>query len=76
MAEFTEYTISKARAEIYLARYLLTLADNRGLTHGEKHYIIQTVLKLLQEAGNTLGDNQSRLWTNEVDNIEPSDIPF
>lgn len=71
-----QYEQQQAAAKIYLARFLLTLADRRGMTHGEKHYVIQTVLMLLANAGSDLGDSQGRTAFNEVTNIEPSDIAF
>jgi len=74
--DITQYMADKAKGDIYLARYLLTMADKRGLTHGEKHYIIQTAIKLLVQAGDELGDTQQRLTLGEVSGIGSSDIPF
>jgi len=73
----SEYDIKNAVAQIKLARFLLTRADNRGFTHGEKHYIIQTALWLLMDATYKLdGLNSSFDMRNEVEEISSSDIPF
>jgi len=72
----TEDEVKQAIAQIKLARYLITKGDTRGMTHGEKHYFLQTSLALLSDAQFKLGDhNYNTFGRNEVQTLEPSDIP-
>jgi len=73
---FTPWEADHARKMVNVARYLLTIADQRGLTHGEKHYLIQSALHVLRLAQNELHDSQSSTFGNEVSTIEVSDFPF
>lgn len=62
---------------IKLARYLITEADSKGLTHGEKHYLQQTALYLLHKAQCEVDQGSvSTLDRHEVKDLEASDIPF
>lgn len=66
-----------AAARLKLARFLISEADNRGLTHGEKHYLMQTALFLMHQA-QTMIDSESIsvLERHEVKDLDPSEIPF
>jgi len=61
---------------IRLSRYLLTLADSKGLTHGEKHYLIQTSLHLIHQAEISLSNGAAPLEHHQLDEPDVSDIPF
>lgn len=69
-----------AAAMVKLARYLISEADDRGLTHGEKHYLMQAALYLLHKAQTQLNpDGSSSIDRHEVKTLSPedvSDIPF
>ena len=72
----SEYEGQSAAAQVKLARYLISEADNRGLTHGEKHYLMQTALFLLHKAQDTLQGHRSTLEQHQVTELSESDIPF
>lgn len=70
-----QYEISDAIRHIHLIVYLLSQADDRGKTHGEKHHIhevigmeLKTVCKLLHCDGYAVSRN--------IDDSTPTDIPF
>lgn len=76
-----QWEVESAGQLIRLSRFLLTKADSRGLTHGEKHYLIQTTLALLLDAQSKLHTPSGRGdYLNQVDSLNsvdiPSDIPF
>lgn len=54
-----KYQVNMAIAHIRLARYLMSKADQRGYTHGEKHHIIEVSLGELCQALVQLGDTSS-----------------
>lgn len=65
----------QVRARLALIRYLLSQADGRGKTHGEKHYYIQVALAEIValivaiNPGEYVGYNQST-------HLDKNDIPF
>lgn len=67
-------------ASVKLVRYILTQADSRGLTHGEKHYLMQTALFLLHDVQGKLDlGGLSVLERHEVPDLrleDVKDIPF
>lgn len=70
----SEFDLEMIMAHIALARYLLSLADNHGLTHGEKHHLIVVSLMELAKAIHLL--NPDRLLLRH-DSTDPRDInPF
>lgn len=72
-----QHEIYHAIVLLKLSRYLITRADEKGMTHGEKHFFLQTCLQLLHEAQDKLGDDSSWIFDrHEVKNLDPSDIPF
>lgn len=73
---FTSWEAEHARQLVNVARFLLTIADKRGLTHGEKHYLIQSALHVLRLSASELNDNQSSTFGNEISTPDVSDIPF
>jgi len=68
------YDFTRAIMLVKMARFLMARADQRGLTHGEKHYLIQTALSLLTEA-HTLMTGEQALLYGEND-IDEAHIPF
>jgi hypothetical protein len=73
---YSERQVEDAAAQVKLARYLLTLADTHGLTHGEKHYIMRTVMHLLKLAETTLDTSPYSTTSIEQNSLSTSDIPF
>jgi len=73
-----QYKIDDAVRHLRLIRYLLSSADNRGLTHGEKHYLIQTALAEVAKVGDILGDGRFNiLGQNATTEIKDAgDIPL
>lgn len=69
-----EHQIKQMDSLIQMARFLLTEADSRGLTHGEKHYLIQTALHLLNKAQKESGYRYD--LRNEVTELKLDEIPF
>lgn len=71
------WQVSQAIKLLQMVRFLLQRADQKGLTHGEKHYLIQTALFLQAEALDALGDMGAVLHRNDTANLlDLSDIPF
>lgn len=66
--------------KIKFARYLITRADEKGFSHGEKHYLLQSALILLHEAQHEMdSDSVSILDRHQVEIIEEDEvnhIPF
>lgn len=74
----TNWGVNDVRAKVKMARWLLTKADSRGLTHGQKHYLIQTALYILADVQSIIGATGGDL-ANEVTVLAPDDvgdIPF
>jgi hypothetical protein len=72
-----EWQINEARIKLRLVRYLLVLADKRGMTHGEKHHFIFTAISLLGEAQVLLNDKfHSVLTPNDSQELHEDQIPF
>lgn len=75
-----EWKVRKAVAHLMVARHLLSLADERGVTHGEKHHIIEVIgmelVKALFELGSTENGILFRNVPDASDEPEVSDIPF
>jgi len=66
-----------AVAEMHLARFLISEADNRGLTHGEKHFMMQTALYFLHKAETRVSGGQvSVIERHQVETLPVEDIPF
>lgn len=57
------------------AKFLLSRADERGMTHGEKHHYHEVIGNLLSEIIDCLGGEQSTLDRN-LSTDAPSEIPF
>jgi hypothetical protein len=75
-----DYKTAALRARLQLIRYLVSSTDQRGLTHGEKHYLLQTVLAEVVKAQRDLDDGANLLVDTNSD-VDPrhlamDDIPF
>lgn len=64
------------RREVRLIRYLMSRADDKGLTHGEKHHIIQACLMILRQVEYELGGEVDIVERNKLEIDEVGDIPF
>lgn len=73
--QLAEYQVTEVASKVKMTRWLLTKADSRGLTHGEKHYLIQTALFILADIQSIVGMSGAD-FRNEVDSLEAGDIPF
>lgn len=72
-----EWELREIAALIKLCRFLVTRADSKGMTHGEKHYLLQTVLQLLHSAQDKVQpDKASVVELHQVPDLNVSDIPF
>jgi hypothetical protein len=72
-----DYYTKQVAGQIKLARYLISEADNRGLSHGEKHFLMQTALFILHKVQNTLDDDTvSLIERHQSTDLDPSQIPF
>lgn len=78
MAE--EWKVKKAVAHLMVVRHLLSMADERGTTHGEKHHILQVIGMELVKALYALDCTENGILFRNVpdasDEPEVSDIPF
>ena len=73
-----QYQIERAKAHLKIARYLMSKADERGTTHGEKHHVIFVCLTEIACALFLLGADDLATMT-EANHPEPTDvheIPF
>lgn len=75
---YNDWAIDRIVSDIKMARKLLQDADNKQLTHGEKHHIIQVVLMLLEEAQRQVSEDSIHVMERRDTSldIKPSDIPF
>jgi hypothetical protein len=73
--QLAECQIQEVASKVKMTRWLLTKADSRGLTHGEKHYLIQTALFILADVQSIVGINGTD-FRNEVESLDAGDIPF
>jgi hypothetical protein len=60
-----QYQIDLALAHLSVARYLISVADTRGMTHGEKHHLLCVALSELVKAIVDLGAEYS--WLQDQD---------
>ena len=70
-----QYQIDRCKAHIAIARYLLSKADERGYTHGQKHHIIQVCLGELV-AALTLLPNETNIPLMPNAETDPTVIPM
>lgn len=74
-----QWEIKSAIAHIKLARYLMSRADKRGMTHGEKHHIIEVCLSELCDALFQLGDSSYSVVTQHNDSdptqVDTTELP-
>lgn len=69
------YQQTRALALLKLARFLMTQSDTKGLTHADKHFLIQTALFIQHLAAKEISGEFD--WhARTVDDIKPDDIPF
>ena len=57
-----------------LVIWLVTKADNKGLTHGEKHHFHMVIINIVDQCLSELGDH-TMPFERSVDDV-PNDIPF
>jgi hypothetical protein len=72
------YEIKEAERHLSIVRYLIECADNKSLTHGEKHHLMQVALAEIGYVFENLHSDQgnSLIRTDIVHTPEPHDIPF
>lgn len=73
-----DYQTRQVEQHIRIARYLLGIADQKGLTHGEKHHLHEVIGMELLAALRILDVRSSVLESNvpHGDILDVSDIPF
>lgn len=62
--------------KVKIIRYILAMADDRVLLHGEKHHIIQVCLMLLHNLESELGGSSSLLERHDEPILSADEIPF
>jgi hypothetical protein len=70
--------IERAKGHLAIARYLLSKADERGKTHGEKHHFMFVCLAEIACAQYDISDNKG-VSLDHYENTDPQDvgeIPF
>lgn len=73
-----QYKLSDALKHIIFALYLAEQADERGLSHGEKHHILQVLIAEIRKTVQCL-DTLNRDIERQVNKGLPelsSDIPY
>jgi hypothetical protein len=68
-----QWQIDNAKAHLLLARYLLSKADERGTTHGEKHHVIFVALSEIVNALNILTNDNFDLLSR-YDDTDPKQV--
>jgi hypothetical protein len=75
-----QYQLDRVKAHLQIVRYLMIAADNRGLTHGEKHHFIQVALSEIATCLRDLGDHGALMVRSDGEpspsNVSIADIPF
>lgn len=73
-----QWQIRDAIKLMRLAKYLISVADDRGKTHGEKHHLHEVSGMMLKQALLILDYQQSPIDMNLDANIVPEipDVPF
>jgi len=73
-----QYQIDRAKAHLQIARYLMSKADERGTTHGEKHHVLFVALTEIGCALFLLGDDAlaTSARATHTDPQEITEIPF
>lgn len=68
-----QYMIDRAKGQLAVARYLLSKADERGTTHGEKRHFLFVAQAEIASALFNLSDQGYRL-PDRVENTDPQDV--
>lgn len=70
-----QWQLTQAARLIKICKFLTARADQKGMTHGEKHFLHETIGMLLLEALDCLGEQESVMERN-LSREAPSEIPF
>jgi hypothetical protein len=71
------YMVLRIISRLRLIRYLLSKADVRGYTHGEKHHLLQVALGEVMNALGEMGSFESNYMQNaDVTPPKIDDITF
>jgi len=72
------WEIKEAIRHMTMVRYMIENADNKSLTHGEKHHLMQVALMEIKHAFEALHSEHGNglIRTDTVHVPEPDDIPF
>jgi hypothetical protein len=71
-----QYQLDRLAVKLKVVHLLLDKADERGLTHGEKHHFIHVARHLLGEIYAEIAGQQSPFDIELTEKDEPNDIPF
>lgn len=70
-----QWKIDQLVARLKIIRYLLSTADQRGFTHGEKHHLIEVALGEIAIALHDL-KGESTMQNSNTNINDIGDIPF
>jgi len=73
-----EHIAIQIKRHLQIMRYLLSNADTRGMTHGEKHHMIEVALMELGTCLELIGDrtHSTLAYHNVPEVLGVEDIPF
>ena len=67
-----QYQVDCLKARLKMIKYLLSKADKRGVTHGEKHHFIQVAAFMIDECLYDTGDTYTS--TLHLSTMTPKDV--
>jgi len=70
-----QYQLDRIKAHMQIVRYLMISADNRGLTHGEKHHFIHVALSEIAFCLREMGDNYALMVRSDTQ-ADPKDVSY
>ena len=71
------YDVKQAQSLLRVLRWMIAMADRKGMTHGEKHHWLFVAAQIAEGLSFQIGDTDHNILRHSLDTeIEVSDIPF
>lgn len=72
-----DYTTKQVQNKLRLLRWMIAMADRRGMTHGEKHHWLFVAAQICETISFEIGDTDMNLLNQTLaTELDVSDIPF
>lgn len=71
-----DYQAQRLAVQLKIVHQLLTIADERGLTHGEKHHFNEVARHMLRSIHTEMVGQNVFSYIHEVTPDEANDLPF